>query len=302
MIKSSKKIHKPSGMSLLLTVIILASILAGIVGIAVLIIRELQLSRNVNHSIYAYYAAESGVERGLYDILDQRRLGNNLGGAIGALTDNSGLFDQELSTSGNRASWDTIEAEKKPFDMEVSVLNQNQSVQFSLFDPDNFSEPDVSSPNGVYKAKINWNYPEEADSESRVEITVFEIDKTSGETCQTVKKERWQNPNLPVGYYILDVNDLVPDPPCPGLTNDVYQVRVKAINDKIYNFELIPYSEEEVQLTGDENGIVSGIWLKSVGKFSKTKQAILMQIPWNLAASGFLDYVIFSEEQFLKLL
>ncbi len=295
MIKSLKKTHKPSGMSLLLTMIILASVFAGIVGIAVLIIRELQLSRNVNHSIYAYYAAESGVERGLYDILDQRRLGNNLVGTITALTDNSGEFDQVLSTSGNGASWDTSQAEKKPFDMEVSVLNRDQSVQFSLFDPDDFSEPEISVPLGVSELLFDW---QENDPLSEVEVTVFEINTDSGKTCEKLKKARFDF--APDDYWLLDVDQITLDPYCSDADKDVFQIRIKALHDKIYNLELIPYSfGHSDELTGDD-GITSGIWLKSVGQFSKTKQAILMQIPWNLAASGFLDYVIFSEEPFEK--
>lgn len=288
-------------MSLLLTMIILASILAGVVGIAVLIIRELQLSRNVNNSIYAYYAAESGVERGLYDILDQRRRGNNLVGTITALKENFGSFNnQDLSTSGNGASWDTSQAEKKPFDMEVAVLNQDQSVQFSLFDPDDFSEPGLE-PDGVDFAHFEWEEPESL-STLQVEITIFELNKETGEPCQSVRKELY-----PISPDLIDI-ELDVDPiavqaggQCFGPGIDIFQVRVKALNDKMYNFKLTPFDSATpaLELTG-EHGIANGIWLKSVGQFSKSKQAILMQIPWNLAASGFLDYVIFSEEPFEK--
>lgn len=54
--------------AILLTVVILSAILAISLAVAGLMLVELKLSRGVEHSTIAYYAAESGIECELYNL------------------------------------------------------------------------------------------------------------------------------------------------------------------------------------------------------------------------------------------
>ncbi len=54
------------GASLFLTVLIMAAVLAIAMGISKLSLGEIKISREFPQSFVAYYAAEAGIERGLY--------------------------------------------------------------------------------------------------------------------------------------------------------------------------------------------------------------------------------------------
>lgn len=62
------KIQENNGVSLFLTLIILTAILSIAFGVTNLIIGEIKISREVPRSLKAYYAAEAGIERSLYDV------------------------------------------------------------------------------------------------------------------------------------------------------------------------------------------------------------------------------------------
>lgn len=62
------KLDKQSGSSILLAMLILIAILAIAFGIASLMYGEIKLLQEMPKSLKAYYAAETGIERKLYDI------------------------------------------------------------------------------------------------------------------------------------------------------------------------------------------------------------------------------------------
>lgn len=59
--------NKERGASLLLTILVLTAIMSIALGISTLMLVEMKLSREVIKSLRAYYAAEAGIERSLYD-------------------------------------------------------------------------------------------------------------------------------------------------------------------------------------------------------------------------------------------
>jgi Tfp pilus assembly protein PilX len=61
------KKHNQKGVSLLITLLIMAAILAIALGVSRLSLGEIKISRNTPNSLIAYYAAESGIERALYE-------------------------------------------------------------------------------------------------------------------------------------------------------------------------------------------------------------------------------------------
>ncbi len=60
------------GVALLLTILILTSVLAVVIASSSLIMRELKISKDEKNSTFAFYAAESGIERMLWDIRKNR--------------------------------------------------------------------------------------------------------------------------------------------------------------------------------------------------------------------------------------
>lgn len=61
------KIKHNKGISLILTLLVMAAILAIALGVSRLSLGEIKLIRDIPQSLIAYYAAEAGVERGLYE-------------------------------------------------------------------------------------------------------------------------------------------------------------------------------------------------------------------------------------------
>lgn len=62
-----KHITHNRGVSLLLTLLIMAAILVIAFGVSRLSIGEIKLSRDISRSIIAYYAADAGIERAVYE-------------------------------------------------------------------------------------------------------------------------------------------------------------------------------------------------------------------------------------------
>lgn len=69
---------KTKGTSLLMTILILTAILSIGFGVARLMLGEMKLSKDAPNSLKSYYAAESGIERKLYEIRKQSNT-NNIG-------------------------------------------------------------------------------------------------------------------------------------------------------------------------------------------------------------------------------
>ncbi len=65
---------KNKGASLILTILILTAILSIAFGISALTIGEIKITQEIPKSLKAYYAAEAGIERTLYD--DDARRGS----------------------------------------------------------------------------------------------------------------------------------------------------------------------------------------------------------------------------------
>jgi hypothetical protein len=65
--KIKKKQKNESGVSLIFTVLFLAMVLSTGLGIANLMLKEIKISSNIGYSVPAYYAAEAGIEKILYN-------------------------------------------------------------------------------------------------------------------------------------------------------------------------------------------------------------------------------------------
>ncbi|SRR4030042_4584770 len=61
------KYNKQKGAALLITILVMAALLSIALGIARLSIGEIKLVRDIPNSMIAYYAAEAGVERALFE-------------------------------------------------------------------------------------------------------------------------------------------------------------------------------------------------------------------------------------------
>ena len=59
--------YKRKGVALVLTIFVLVGILAVALGVTSLMVGEIKITREIPRALKAYYAAEAGIERSLYD-------------------------------------------------------------------------------------------------------------------------------------------------------------------------------------------------------------------------------------------
>lgn len=78
------KINNQKGVSLLLTLLITAAILVIAFGVSRISIGEIKLTRDISKSVIAYYGADSGIERALYE--------ERVGGGVSGVPDCSVLL------------------------------------------------------------------------------------------------------------------------------------------------------------------------------------------------------------------
>lgn len=64
---SQDKIQFEKGIALVLSVIILSLLLAAALGISTILVGQMTVLRGMEQSVQAYFAADSGIERVLYD-------------------------------------------------------------------------------------------------------------------------------------------------------------------------------------------------------------------------------------------
>lgn len=58
------------GVSLYIAVIILAIILAGVLGLSTILVGQIRAIRGIGYSVVALYAADTGIEQALYDVYE----------------------------------------------------------------------------------------------------------------------------------------------------------------------------------------------------------------------------------------
>ncbi len=90
--------NNQKGVSLLLTLLIMAALLVIAIGVARLSLGEIKLIRNIPSSLITYYAADSGIERALYE---ERISGGALNQADCSVDlDNESSYGLEISSGG----------------------------------------------------------------------------------------------------------------------------------------------------------------------------------------------------------
>lgn len=67
------KNNKQKGVSILLSLLVMTAILSIAFGVSKLVIGEIKIGRNISRSVVAYYAADSAVERAIFE----KRINNN---------------------------------------------------------------------------------------------------------------------------------------------------------------------------------------------------------------------------------
>lgn len=265
--------NNQKGTVLLIALLVLAAIMATASGLSILIVGQLKISGNFDASLQSYYAAESGLERSLWVVRDQRENGRTLLETVTMLGVGEVLIDP---STGVRYTIDAGDVQVESNQFQVSILPENRSAQVDLFDPDgsNFSSD-------VYELRLSW--ADDCSGCSRLEITAVSwaeggtINVDGGRVEKFYRTFGEQGTAVPLD----DAN--------------VYSIRLKNIagagGGTISSLTLMPLDRNGIPVS-----IPSRLVIRSTGESASTRQVLQAMLPWRIPPSGLYDYVLFSEE------
>ncbi|MEK7158367.1 MAG: hypothetical protein AAB733_02240 [Patescibacteria group bacterium] len=289
---NGKSTHSiPRGAVILRSLLVIAVVTAATSAIAVVVTNNLRRSTQINESMIAQYAAESGIERSLFWLQDQRARGGTL---LDTIADLKG-FDVDLIPDGRIHYNIDGTATKKGVATLTTALDLQETVTVDLFDPD---QP--SRTTNLTNITISWeDYCPDKGVQPR-----------SGCTWIETRLAKW-NPNA-ANFPDPHGSDVTRETRAYGagsLTipldgNARYRLQVK----QLFGGELgvkgyAPYGGRVTRLVIRPNtgSVLPGyVTVKSVGRFGSARQAIEIVVPWRAPLTGIFDYVLFSEETISK--
>ncbi|MFA5069881.1 MAG: hypothetical protein WC528_01230 [Patescibacteria group bacterium] len=279
MFSSVKKNTK--GVTLLLSMLIMTTVVAVAIGVSVLIINEYQFSSNVDHAITAFYAAESGLETKLATIKTDRDVaGQTLATTLGDMTGSGSLVDIPNNWS---SGWQTTA--ESTADYLLGHLKANEKVTIDLFDLENFG----SAGGGVDRATINWRDDCSgnglANGNGWLKVSETSLTAGGGSDPATGATNPYEN-IYPCGSAVscnpIDYSHLS--------VNNNYRLAVTPIYCDAIFLKVNAYDN-----ANNAKKISNRILLKSRGTYSTSQIVLTANVPWQLPAAGIFDFVLFSE-------
>ncbi|MBU0540459.1 hypothetical protein KKF59_04065 [Patescibacteria group bacterium] len=232
--------HFRSGNILPLALIMTFTILLAGLGIATVVLEDSHRARDIDDSVAAYYMADSGIERQLFEI---RKRAETLSYAAGL-----------SSEYPNAGKWVSTAAVEQVSDKKFSAITENDFRVLDLFDPDN-----LGAAAGVDEIQITW------DGSGQLEVGYAQWQ--SGATVM------WPSDDAYVVLYAFAPSlDISLDP------TKAYRLRLKALNGDVSNVTISVFNAgAAVAFPGDITLSAEGTYGKATQKIvvSMPKQDVL---------------------------
>lgn len=239
------------------------TILIAGMGISTVVLQGIKRAKDTDASVGAYYMADSGVERQLFEIRKNSQTLDYVA-TLNAAT---------APTYPGGQSWkSTANLEPGISSKTFSAVATSSFAVLDLFDPDQ-----LTTLPGIVRVHLAWD-PDPACPVARVEAGYGSWDLTGVPTWPTDN----QYTIVPKSALAFDVTPLDP--------NKAYRLRIRAYDCPIKNLVVTTY---------DGGGAVKpfpgDITLSAEGTFGKTTQKIAVNMPKQDVLSGLFGYVLFSE-------
>jgi len=272
---------RQSGNVLLLALLVMAGIMTAGLAIGAIVLSEIRQARNIDFSILAYYAAESGVEQALYKFRKEDAVINCPAGEC----DVNGFCAQGgrescIQSDGvleNQAAWARTVSDK-----ELRIygkIKKDESFQVDLYDPDGGTAA------GIESVKIEWTQQCVPPATSTIEVSYISWNPATGWSAASEKRFKYSALASPV------INN--------GFASaKSYRVRIKALYCGISNLVFTAWANDNAAVPQVQ--IPARIVLDSRGKYGALRQAVKMTMPRRSPMSGLYDYVLFSECSLVK--
>ena len=259
-----KLLKNEEGSIIVITVIILMIISAIAFSLVFVILNSLKSLTVIMDASKAYYAAETGLERSLYEINDQRMSKGDLEDVALNIGDYEEDFDNNSEYEINSIS---ISEES----ITLS-LDEMQTVEIGLFHPD---DPLASIIINGGSLNIDWTEADDCPvGTSRVEVSTG-----------FWQENLWEDEPADDNKFIS--NCCTHDSPLTA--GFIYRIRARSLTCDL----------EEVTIAATDDGVPVDIYgqiaLTSVGTAGKSNQALQAQTVWQAPLFSIYDFALFSE-------
>jgi hypothetical protein len=256
---------KQKGSVLLLALLVTTAILGAALSLGIVVIGSIQRASLTTHAFAAYYMAESGLEKALYEIRKENITPNNLAADCGL----SGV------NCTRQVSYEK--------DAYYSSLKENKSIQLNL----------VSTTGGTGAGAESLEIIcTDADSSIFplwLEITLVPIINGSiNEDTNSTQKVLHDCSSSENQIIIINTLD----------STLSYIVRIKALYDDVSDLTVAAY--DGVNGTGNKVDLATKLIVDSRGDFKLSRQKITVEMPPNPVPLSYFDYVLFSEQDLDK--
>ena len=249
-----------SGSLLLMSMLILSGIVTAASTMGIVTIQNLRQSIAVDQGLVAFYAAESSIEGGLYELRKKETAAASLP-ASGTLT-NTATWERAITTTTSSLQKD---------------IAQNDSWEVNLYDVDNSLSP-LANP--IKSVKISWTGPGTEWIEAEVEPW------TTGGVLDTPVKSLFSSASNPAVVNLQDA------------TTVLYRLRLKALYSNLTGVTVTAWSG--LNASGSQVDLPAQVTMIATGSFRRTKQAVRALMPHRTPLSGVFDYVLFAEDDLVK--
>ncbi|MFA6098830.1 MAG: pilus assembly PilX N-terminal domain-containing protein [Patescibacteria group bacterium] len=274
------------GAVLLYALLIMSLITAIALTVSIIVVNELALTSTASNSTMAYYAAESGIERGLFTVKIMRAdNSNNLTQTVTAILAQADNFS---SVQSNNASYSNAGTSKKSTQIENENILENKYVQADYYDIDNSLNPLFT----VESIRI-INEGDNLGSWADVSWTAW---NENGLLGYSDRARRIIGPTdlKMVNGYPINLNVFT------DITPTGYRLRIKAMSGDLSDLTVTPFKQPNGVDPLSADDLPSQILIKSVGTRGNFKQSLTAQVPWKVPLFGLYDYVLFSEGEIYK--
>jgi hypothetical protein len=294
--------NRQHGAILIYVLLVISLITAIAITVSFIIVNELKLTASAADATMAYYAAESGIEKGLYGVKVFRN--NNTPFYNNDATINSTLeyirayHDTGFSNAASYTNDQTTSVSSSIINREIKKDGYAQADYYEIDDP-----LGQTLPNTTVRSLLIQNNGANLGSWAEVSWTAWNNQGTLGASIKakviigaTNLQNGWVINDLSVFQNVFQNGILVPFVPTG------YRLRIRALFGDLSSLTVTPYDQPDGPSGGGNivTDLPAQLAITSIGKRNTFKQALTATVPWKLPLSGLYDYVLFSEGEISK--
>lgn len=312
------------GMTMLLALLIMAALTAAGIGASTIVVTELRTASATDQGVAAYYLADIGMERAMYNIYVNRVMNTSLGTTCSANTTCDQVKNNKPALTGSTAlsSGGTVQLTDSIVGQtsKLMTIRQNQTGEASFFDPDN--QFGGSGPRSLYliapgagtgtaaRAEVQWVYFLKSNVSTEILPQNATVRLISERNLSSGVKI-----DLFAGVIATQDSSTVDFIPTQGVTeiptgitfNQIagWIVRIKALNGDVSGLTIHGCTTGLNIACPDTTDVnrytmYSDFILKARGKYRNASFVLQAEVPWKLPSVGVFDYALFSEQSLDK--